>query len=89
MSAQNAQFWMVERLDRHQADVVQNGGSARGYQGLPAPSAIPTTATQTAARLYFYASPALGVNFLFCMLCRRPGEDGSAARRAGRRLGER
>ena len=28
--------------------------------------AIPTTAAQTAARSYFYASPALGVNFRFC-----------------------
>jgi hypothetical protein len=36
-----------------------NGGSARGYQGLPAPLAIPAKATQTASRSYFYASPAL------------------------------
>jgi hypothetical protein len=34
MGAQNAQFWMVERLDRHQADVVQNGGSG-GSPFLP------------------------------------------------------
>src|SRR5690348_7655729 len=40
-------------------ETAQNGGSARGYQGLPAPLAIPATATETAARLYFYASPAL------------------------------
>jgi hypothetical protein len=36
-----------------------NGGSARGYQGLPAPLAIPAAAIQTAAKSYFYASPAL------------------------------
>jgi hypothetical protein len=32
MGAQNAQFWMVERLDRHQADIVQNGGYRVGCQ---------------------------------------------------------
>ena len=39
MGAQNAQFWIVERLDRHQADVVHNGESARGYQAVFVPSA--------------------------------------------------
>jgi hypothetical protein len=39
--------------------VAQIGGSVRGYQGLPAQMAISATATQTAARPYFYASPAL------------------------------
>jgi NADH dehydrogenase len=37
----------------------RSGGSARGYQGLPAPLAIPAAAIQTAAKSYFYASPAL------------------------------
>jgi len=37
-------------------------GSARGYQELTAPLAIPATAGQQAARPYIYASPALGVN---------------------------
>jgi len=48
-----------ERTGPEETLPVQNGGSARGYQGLPAPLAIPATATQTAARSYFYASPAL------------------------------
>jgi len=38
---------------------AQIGGSARGYQRLPAPFEVPATATQTAARPYFYASTAL------------------------------
>jgi len=38
---------------------AHSGASARGYQGLPAPLVIPATANQTAARSYFYASPAL------------------------------
>jgi hypothetical protein len=44
---------------------MQIGGSARGYQGPPAPLAIPTTAVQRAMGSYSYASPALGVNFRF------------------------
>src|SRR5262249_17646 len=44
---------------------AQIGGSARGYQGLPASLAIPATATQSAPRSYFYASPALAWNFRF------------------------
>jgi hypothetical protein len=47
---------LIESISR------QIGGSARGYQELPAPLAIPATA----ARLYFYALPALDVNFRFC-----------------------
>src|SRR6185312_16502500 len=39
-------------------------------------SAIPTTAAQTVARSYFYASPALGVNARFCR-----DEDGARPRR--------
>jgi hypothetical protein len=46
---------MMTELD----SAAEIGGSARGYQGLPAPLAIPATAIQTAARSYFYASPAL------------------------------
>ena len=37
----------------------QIGGSARGYQRLPAPLAISVTVTQTVAKSYFYALPAL------------------------------
>ena len=40
--------------------------------------AIPTTAAQAAARSYFYASPALGVNARFCrderLVSSMPGE---------------
>src|SRR6185312_7533511 len=35
---------------RQSAITAQNGGSARGYQELPAPLAIPTTPEQAAAR---------------------------------------
>jgi hypothetical protein len=37
--------------------------------------AIPIKAAQTAARPYFYASPALGMNFRFCRIPRvyQPG----------------
>jgi hypothetical protein len=64
--------WRVDRTDAHNDPFcavlnapVQTrtcahiGGSARGYQGLPAPLAIPATAAQAAARSYFYASPTL------------------------------
>jgi pimeloyl-ACP methyl ester carboxylesterase len=39
---------------------MQNGGSARGYQELPAPVDDPTMAGQAAVRPYVYALPALG-----------------------------
>jgi hypothetical protein len=45
-----------------------NGGSGARLLGLFARKAMPTTAAQTAAKLYFYASPALGVNFRFCRM---------------------
>jgi hypothetical protein len=37
------------------------GGSARSYQKLLAPSAIPTTAEQAAGKPYVYPPPMLGV----------------------------
>jgi hypothetical protein len=43
-----------------------NGGSARGYQELSAPLAIPAKAWQAGGWPYVYASPALGVNARIC-----------------------
>ena len=43
-------------------------GGARLSRVLRAIWQIPITAAQTAARSYFYASPALGVNVRFCRL---------------------
>src|SRR5262245_7052931 len=53
---------------------------ARGYQELFARLAFPTTAAQTAARSYFYALPAPGVNARICRDERLPGEVADAAR---------
>ena len=58
-AAQNFQFGLPQTDGQGTKIGAPIGGSARGYQGLPAPLAIPATATQTAARSYFYASPAL------------------------------
>jgi hypothetical protein len=46
----------AHRQQRNSTIAGQAGGSARGYRGLPASLAIPATATQTAARSYFYPS---------------------------------
>ena len=49
-SAQIARLGAARTACRPTETCHQNGGSARGYQELPAPLAIPATATQTAAR---------------------------------------
>jgi pimeloyl-ACP methyl ester carboxylesterase len=40
-------------------EAAPNGGSARGYQGLSAPLAIPAATEQAGGKPYFYAPPAL------------------------------
>ena len=49
---------------------VQIGGSARGYQELFAPLAIPTTASRHAARPVYLYSTALGANARSCRILR-------------------
>jgi hypothetical protein len=51
----------MARLNSHALKLTgeHNGGSALGYQGLPAPLAIPATATPDSGEIVFYASPAL------------------------------
>ena len=41
-------------------------GTARGYQGLSTPLAIPTTAEQTCGQAVYLCSAALGANARFC-----------------------
>jgi hypothetical protein len=57
------QHSMVSQADGKIADHI--GGSARGYRGLPARLAIPTTAVQAGGQPYVHASRALGVNARF------------------------
>jgi hypothetical protein len=50
IAAPNIQICTLAGLPEPDHKVDPNGGSARGYQELPAPLAIPTTAEQAAAR---------------------------------------
>jgi len=66
LSAQNNQIGAPQPLITNKPPAEQNGGSARGYQELPAPLAIPPRASRQRPGPYFYALPALDVNFRLC-----------------------
>jgi hypothetical protein len=62
------------------------GGSARGYQGLPAPLAIPATAHPDSGEIVFLCIASTHVNLLFCRWsCGSSGRCFVQRRRAGRR----
>jgi hypothetical protein len=54
------------RLPFPRADVIHIGGSARGYQGFLAPSAISSAAGQTSGSTVYLCSTAVDANARFC-----------------------
>ena len=53
--AQNAQICTVVILIIIKAELIQIGGSARGYQGLPAPLAIPARGHPDSGEVVFFS----------------------------------